>query len=1266
MKIDWNKMIQHKASIEATFESLWHHIVRVMFKTSGIFIDGYNMPGSEFFVKITSTKVFEGVKLDVGDEIGWQCKYWLGLRTIENTPLNREHIEELVEGFKKTVKVVPNLKVWVVCTPGMCKYEQKIKLEEKIKEYKDAVTIIYWNKETLEGLFLEKDSIYTTAIKYYFNKGINIFKLIQEYSKITLETLRNKYDTDLHQPSMLETDYLMFSDTEKAENYVKEMVTKYKKELSKKEEPENYYKEDKEKFVCQNILIKVWWKFYEVINKLLAVLDKSDVDIRSRAYNSLRIIETEKSEINFFIKEYSNIYEILSPYDTNKVQELYQILNGKKIGLKGIIPVVKIISGQFLHILSPAGGGKTHFCCSVVEKLLSNNKPVLFFKGASFKYDQTALNTFGCLLGLSEYNYIDFFDQLEFVGEQYNDFVTIVIDGLNESRLSKEGNSWEDELKSISFEIKKRKHIRLITSCRDNEEYIKRVYGCDIKENVPNSIEIYGFEEKNIKEVIEKYFKKYDIKILNSYDFNLLKHPLSLKMFCEANKGKTLRDLTNISLTECFETYINKLLDSICCSYGDNIGRTKYKLIKYINEISIYLWNNNLRDVSLYETFDEFFQEYADKVIDEGLFTKNIESKEERVQFSYDRMAGFCIAKAVINEKTKDELLDWLVTEVANEKLLNIESKNRHPLAEDICFSLFYLFHKEYNQNIFELIDSEWLNVQSLIYLMDAGYEHHKFFDDVTITPILAKTFLNILSDKTLHRKYMRNYQLSRIFVRIPLVWLDIYWYMRMDFYDVHMELNSLLKRQKSFNEDFFCLYIFMSGTFKTKQRCQYIEGAINLALFDVKSALSIIEKFIVSYDYSIIENLFLIMLGVIFRIDDKKTSERFINTMFLLFTKKESTNAVIIDCIDTACAINNYRYDSSYILPKINPRKFVEADLNNISVDDYINYDFLKHNIRPYCYNCSDYWSNESNIKRIVIKIMQDQGFLPSIYIDACEINKEQMPSINTYNLYEKCVNKSARSAMLEVLGWMIINDIVSSEYVETMRTNEQFYDPSYIPITPKQLFFHNSLLCHNGNFSEWVNSSPFESIKSILSTRIKGFDDDMILIYCHLIQSTDLNEQKLYININSRINESDYELSTCHNNKFIGEIGWRKMEKPDEITPIVPLVTEYSFTSWDSSTREDTYNIMYLSDIYAVAIGLHFDFKCKNWYTNEGIQVTKFFYSDSSQFLFIRKKYLDLILEKFKYSYSRSFFASKQYIDKKSEKRFYKNYREDNILIS
>lgn len=110
VRIDWDKLAQLPDDEDKSFEKFCFHIAIHKFGECGTVSYFYNTPGSEFYIELNKPIEYAGINFSIGDVIGWQAKYWKAVKDKENSPLDANHISELVKGFEKTIDYRANTK----------------------------------------------------------------------------------------------------------------------------------------------------------------------------------------------------------------------------------------------------------------------------------------------------------------------------------------------------------------------------------------------------------------------------------------------------------------------------------------------------------------------------------------------------------------------------------------------------------------------------------------------------------------------------------------------------------------------------------------------------------------------------------------------------------------------------------------------------------------------------------------------------------------------------------------------------------------------------------------------------------------------------------------------------------------------------------------------------------------------------------------------------------------------------------------------------
>ena len=218
MAIDWNQLeLNSNNAKEISFERFCFHYASILFKGYGEMTYPYNAAGSEFYLVLHKPLEYEGRKYKKGDVIGWQAKFWVNHNDLENSSLDKGNRNELVEGLRNTLKRHKNLALWIVCTPGQFLEDYYNKLKAELAAISGSVVISHWHKAVFEASFVGEDRVrYQGLLPYYFGKKVIAKDLLDRLTSVTLDSLKQKFDVDLHTASPFEEQLMGIIDRDKA------------------------------------------------------------------------------------------------------------------------------------------------------------------------------------------------------------------------------------------------------------------------------------------------------------------------------------------------------------------------------------------------------------------------------------------------------------------------------------------------------------------------------------------------------------------------------------------------------------------------------------------------------------------------------------------------------------------------------------------------------------------------------------------------------------------------------------------------------------------------------------------------------------------------------------------------------------------------------------------------------------------------------------------------------------------------------------------
>lgn len=319
--------------------------------------------------------------------------------------------------------------------------------------------------------------------------------------------------------------------------------------------------------------------------------------------------------------------------------------------------IFRYASAKALLIVGKAGYGKTHSLCRYAETMQNIANIYLLF-GTNF------------INNLSPIAYIQetICQGLEF--ENFNvdmrrkeRYAVIVIDAINEGLGCK---YWNFYLEALRVELEKHDCFRLIVSVRT--PFDRNISGFYTGNHWLRR-EITGFN--NIEKAMDTYFEANNIKPNDKYlKIEAFKHPLFLKIFCEAYHSLSINEKENVNKRTLYKRYVqkknrevservdedlelniaNEYLSALAhySVYYENFNSISRKIARqYAKRLAPYrLWKNDLLNACL----------SANLLIDDMS-----DNEEPIVMFEYENLGDYYKAEELVQSKMEaKEVLRWL------------------------------------------------------------------------------------------------------------------------------------------------------------------------------------------------------------------------------------------------------------------------------------------------------------------------------------------------------------------------------------------------------------------------------------------------------------------------------------------------------------------------------------------------------------------------------------------------------------------------------
>lgn len=761
--IAWDKLKPYNSTQNKSFEELCFQICLEDYKNEGSFTridDSGGGDGIEFYLELTN-----------GDIWGWQCKFFG--RFDEGG--RKEQIKKSLQTAYK--KHGDKLKKWTLCSKNSLTNEEK-KWFDNVGNLKhngstvlplgNKIIIDHWGDSIILNLLRKYQSIY----KFFFSDKIldeNWFK--EKFELIyNSNVIKSKYLDSLHVKGEVDdfiTRRLGGKDLadliEKNEDNIG--IYHFKKEFN---EEISRIRNEENKFEFDEIYQEIKSFLFE--NKYDTIVDDGSKlldDIKSHFLaDNYKLSVSLETKIDEYKNRYRDFYEAYISYKNSsklksihwddeeledsesskeKIKKCRETLLGPYFTLRnydyflGTFEELITLKSNEIHISGNASKGKTHISVDIVKKQLDKNKPAVFVFGKSFKSDLPLKDQLRSILDLpTDWTISDFLSILDVAGRIKNTKAILLIDGLNEAIKWK--SVWGDNLEELINEINtKYPNILFITTFRTS--YKKELFPKDYFNYDPYSydklVRVNGFTHYNLNEAMDKYFKHYDITLVNSSGaVNAFSEPLYLKIFCETKQGKSV-SFQNEDLFDVFEEYLIKCNESISEKLGKELRFNKKFTINILEKISESLWENSSREIDFEYAINNIFNEEEFLVFEkEDLLIFRDWNNVEVITFTYDLLSGYLIAKNLFKSINSEEKLNVLIksTKFKNE-LLN--RKTCHPLFNDILRSFCVLAIKKFGLSFYSSIKNETLND----YLLKSIFEvnQKKIIDNKSVAVNIIK-----------------------------------------------------------------------------------------------------------------------------------------------------------------------------------------------------------------------------------------------------------------------------------------------------------------------------------------------------------------------------------------------------------------------------------------------------------------------------------------------------------------------------------------------
>lgn len=1305
MTIDWNQLeLNSNNSREISFERFCFHYASILFKGYGEMIYPYNASGSEFYLVLQKPLEYEGRKYKIGEVIGWQAKFWVNHNDLENSSLDKANRSELVEGLRNTLKRHKNLALWIVCTPGQFLEDYYTKLKKELEGVSDSVVITHWHKAVFEASFVGEDrSRYQGLLSYYFGKKVIGKELLDRLTSVTLDSLKQKFDVDLHTASPFEEQLMGIIDRDKAYATLTGIIRRLEKRIKKYEK--RWYNEDGTRDVERlndfGVAFEKSFLAYEacvldIAKGIIQIVNEQGVD--SVFSEGILYLDSKRElfdgcahKVEDSIRGLNGSYREDSLYfyieDILEIKDL--ILGRREDRSNSVEHTMRLREARYFPVFAQAGYGKTHFACSLAAEQMKIGQPVLLLTGSKFRHCTRPQEVFLSILGQEANNtsFEDIVNVLDMLASNYPmSRMLIIIDGLNESFPNE--RIWGEELSIISKMIEESENLILVTTCREKTEYIQKIYGLPTYEKVHNASLLRGIDDVNLLATIHRYFKKYNINATQVADKTIFRNPLLLKIFCETNQGGEGVLVNEHSLVESMKRYSDNLVSKLSVKDGAVSKIISHQVRNGLIEMARLLWERNTRDVDYFDDFYPLFEEQAESLLEEGLCfqVETLNTDGGEVKFTYDLLAGYHIAQYLLSKaKNEDELIALLNDEIVQKRLFG-EDDELHTLSEDIIKTLIFAIREREQKSLFEYVtnDKAFAKILENLELMKSTKEEGKTLMVRLSGPLneeVKKTVSTLVKEKLLTQHTVRGISLLLpAFKQFSFEEFDLFFHEQFLPYGTIFEAVNCVKnalKESYASDDAMFAAVLLSGCFWIENRQEIIRLVTEYSVAHFDELANALPDYLQLCDPYIKEALYIMLHGATVGLGNRDNTATAIGIVTRNMKERPTSNIIILDyaesLFDYAKVVCSIDVDDSVLILAKNA-KWSAVSEKEIWKRGVYDYDFEKFHIRPYSimgYDSHTRYTSDQ-LSDMILWRMKENGYRDDVYADLLATHRERMK----YNqeTVDNIPFKHVGTAQKELVGWLMLNGHIEPEYKHTMRTTEISIDPAYPSLHPKRQLISTSFLPRTVEEKEqWLSQNPMEELKKYLRMRFRGNNAEWVLLHGHLRQKHDEKQAQLYLAVETglahdKTRNKKVELpAKSHSHLFASEIGWREMEYngDDYYEPSlgVFLLQHYEFASWDRDRAKNP-NFYFLSNQIWKDFVLTFNIRELKYYKGEE-PVTEYYQDDHSEFYYIRRDLLEEIEKRYKVTLVTQLYAEKTDTHRDERRMGYRAYKEYREMI-
>ena len=688
-KVNWNVFETLAGAATDNFEGLCHALIKRHYGQFGRFAALANQPGVEFHLKLDKPCSLG----EVGRWWGWQCR-WYEIR--RGTAIGKTRRDKIIKAIQTTEKRLPDLTDWVLwMRHPLTKGDQ-----DWFYALPTSMNLHLWTAKDVEEHLSGSAIIFRAT---YFGELILSPDDLSKLHQQAITPVQHRWMPDVHQIVDAERELNFFIGNSASWEALPEIATRLKTIAKSVKNDSNDLPDSLTKPI--NMIVDIANSLADSLTEIYDTLHAGDFEA---LHSQLSMPRAQPENWQGFLRQLRRSRHPSVLGTTNLVADIYAADDEFRA-------LQKYLQTGLIGVVADAGCGKTQLAAQFTQAKDNDTPAGILLHGSSLSANDTldslAANSI-VLHGKPVSSFEALVAAVDAAGRRANCRLAIVIDGLNESE---DPRNWKRLLAPLHRLLADYPYVLVVCTLRPPFK----------EETLPDNtawLEMPDFEHHTV-EAIRRYFRYYRIDPVDAMlPLYLLRHPLTLRIFCEVTNPKRERvvglEAMPGSLTTLFERYLLQTASRVAELSSRDQRYYQADVLAALNKIGFALWESKARSIEqgkLRQLLRDDNRPW-DKSIVYALEQGGILIRtpiHERVSIgyaiSYDELAGHIVADALIKQLQTEgrTLADWLADE-QTVTALSGEIGERFTLATDTFQALVGVVpHRLPGQQLWPLLNGE-------------------------------------------------------------------------------------------------------------------------------------------------------------------------------------------------------------------------------------------------------------------------------------------------------------------------------------------------------------------------------------------------------------------------------------------------------------------------------------------------------------------------------------------------------------------------------